>query len=305
MRTHPPEDWLSGAEMKKAEALRLLSAGKPREALNLLNRAIQQAPNYAPLFATRAQVFEHLGMERQAEGDRRHVDELQARFGEAPPEREPAAPHQPPMEAAEQQPEVPATTLPDGPRAPSRGIVGGFAGVLGAIVLLVVVSSGVILAVLSLLGQEDTVPGISRDTRPTMGASPTPAATATPEPVPNVAGSPYDLDEVQTAWTARGIGAAADTAPAGFSGFAVGPAPVRLTRAGESLELAVLVYGDPAAARQDWNLPAGGARPSPREGRSIPSHISIWWNQNTVVVVLSGSPALARDALEAFLDLSP
>lgn len=381
MQTQPPEDWLSRAEMRRAEATRLLAAGRPRDALKLLNSAIQLAPGHPPLFATRAEVFEQLGMMRQAEGDRRQAEELSARFGETAfaadeePEAEPlpeeateeeeaapieeeaapagedteaellpeeapaeveaapveaeatpieegaAAPIEPeqPIEegaAAEPAPAPAAPFRPPAPPAkttpfrrgpamarPARRPAAVIGGLLASLVVIAIAGSAVVLAVLSLFDQEDVVPGISDDGNTSAAVSPTPAASPG-APIANVEGSPFGLSEIQRGWTSRGLTAEAGDDVAGFSGFAVEPAPLTLSRGGDSVDVAVMVYRDAASTRQDWNLPAGG-RPSPAAGRSLPSHSSIWWNQNTVVVVLSGDEGLAGDAFDAYIDLAP
>lgn len=381
MQTQPPEDWLSRAEMRRAEATRLLAAGRPRDALKLLNSAIQLAPGHPPLFATRAEVFEQLGMMRQAEGDRRQAQELSARFGEAasateeefeaealpeeateeeeaapieeeaapagedteaellpeeapaeieaapveaeatPIEEEAAAPIEPeqPIEegaAAEPAPAPAAPFRPPAPPAkttpfrrgpamarPARSPAAVIGGLLASLVVIAIAGSAVVLAVLSLFDQEDVVPGISDDDNTSAAVSPTPAASPG-APIANVEGSPFGLSEIQTGWTSRGLNAEAGDDVTGFSGFAVEPAPLTLSRGGDSVDVAVMVYRDAASMRQDWNLPAG-SRPSPAAGRSLPSHSSIWWNQNSVVVVLSGDAALAGDAFDAYIDLAP
>jgi len=57
--------------------------------------------------------------------------------------------------------------------------------------------------------------------------------------------------------------------------------------------------GEPEAG---WDLAVGSA-PAPKAGRALPGHISIWWNENVVVVVRDGPPDLNADAREAFLGL--
>jgi len=137
----------------------------------------------------------------------------------------------------------------------------------------------------------------------TEGATPTSAATPSPTPgLPAVKGSPFSLSALETAWKARGMTLFSGGGAPGFGGTAVTPAAVRAQRGAESAMLAVLVYADSSVVKQDWNLSAGAA-PSPTAGRTIPAHESIWWNQNVVVVFLSGSSAVANDAKAAFLAL--
>jgi dipeptidyl aminopeptidase/acylaminoacyl peptidase len=68
------------------------------------------------------------------------------------------------------------------------------------------------------------------------------------------------------------------------------------------MELSVLVYEDLQVITEDWELTVGES-PMPKEGRAVPDHTSIWWNENIVVVVRSSVGALSSDALDAFLAL--
>jgi hypothetical protein len=131
----------------------------------------------------------------------------------------------------------------------------------------------------------------------------TPGATASPTPgLPAVNGSPFSLATLENAWKAKGMTLFSAGGAGGFSGTAVTPAVVRAQRGGESATLAVLVYPNSNVVKQDWNLSAGQA-PSPAGGRTIPGHQSVWWNQNVVVVALSGSAEVANEAKAAFLGL--
>src|SRR5204862_6588504 len=53
-----------------------MARGRLREALDVLNEAIRADPRYAESYDNRAQVFEVMGMNPQAEADRRKVEEL-------------------------------------------------------------------------------------------------------------------------------------------------------------------------------------------------------------------------------------
>jgi len=88
----------------------------------------------------------------------------------------------------------------------------------------------------------------------------------------------------------------------GCDGFLAKPFDVRLTRGGDSAALSVLVYPSRDAPNEDWNLSAG-SRPSPKSGRSVPAHDSIWWNTNVIVVARSAPGEIGRDALAAVLAL--
>ena len=57
-----------------------------REALDVLNEAIRADPRYAESYDNRAQVFEAMGMNPQAEADRRKVEELGGVRRPAPPD---------------------------------------------------------------------------------------------------------------------------------------------------------------------------------------------------------------------------
>jgi hypothetical protein len=141
---------------------------------------------------------------------------------------------------------------------------------------------------------------------PTEGPSGT-TATAGPSPsptpgLPAVNGSPFSLSTLENAWQAKGLTLFSGGGASGFSDLTLTPAAVRAERQGDTAALAVLIYPNSDALKEDWQI-SSGAAPVPQEGRSIPSHESIWWNQNAVVVLLSGSSAIAADAKEAFLAL--
>src|SRR3990172_5241909 len=96
MAYDPHDERLSEAEERLVRAERMIAAGRMRDALDLLNAAIQLAPYHSPLFATRAGVFERLGMAPQAEADRRLAEDIAARYGIERPA---------PTEAIEPEPE--------------------------------------------------------------------------------------------------------------------------------------------------------------------------------------------------------
>ena len=132
---------------------------------------------------------------------------------------------------------------------------------------------------------------------------PTTQATSSPTPgLPAVNGSPFSLSTLETAWKAKGLTLFSEGTSKGFSGQAVAPSAVRARRGAESALLAVLVYPNGDAIKQDWNLSTGAA-PSPTDGRSMPASQSVLWNQNVVVVLISGDASVAADAKAAFLGL--
>ena len=89
----------------------------------------------------------------------------------------------------------------------------------------------------------------------------------------------------------------------GLSGFGGTATDVRLTKGDDTMDLSILVYGSSEAGSEDWELTPGEA-PAAKLGRNLPEHVSTWWNENVVVVVISRSGDLGADALAGFLDLS-
>src|SRR5437870_3878476 len=211
-------------ERKNVEARRLAARGRLRDALNTLNEAIYTTPAYPHLYATRAIVFDRLGMFPQAEADRE--------------------------------------------RALNLAREGGYT--------------------------EEEVFADPEPPRP-------PPATPPPEVL---AGSPYAFSSLQNAWQAKGLTVAAGALSGGFNGFKKPAFDVNLAHTGGNASLSVLIYGSPDDPKEDWDLPSG-SRPSPKEGRSLPGHETIWWNSNVIIVVRSSSGDANNTALEAFLNASP
>ncbi len=139
---------------------------------------------------------------------------------------------------------------------------------------------------------------------PTILPTPTPELTPTAAPTPTVgtSGSPFSFGDLQEAFEARGIAVDLGDPGAGFSGFAATASDTSVVRGEDSMELSILVYEDIEVIKEDWELTVG-ASPMPKEGRALPDHISIWWNENFVVVVRSSVGAISSDALDAFLAL--
>lgn len=137
--------------------------------------------------------------------------------------------------------------------------------------------------------------------RPTGQTSPTPVTTRTATPLP--AGTDFSIEDLQRAWTARGYSVTLGGQSSGFTGFSAAPRDVRLAKASSMLELSVLRYGSREALMAEWNV----SRPQevvPVGNRSLPARLSLWWNENVIVVVRTRTGS-SSDALEAFLGLSP
>lgn len=134
---------------------------------------------------------------------------------------------------------------------------------------------------------------------PTAGGTVTGRNTGTPAAGTTVISGPLAPNNLQAAWTARGLTVGSGERPIA-AGFSVQPTSVRLTRGSDATELIVFIYPHQAALEQDWVV--GAAVPAPKEGKSAGSFTSAWWNQNVVVVVRTRSPATA-DARDAFLAL--
>ncbi len=88
----------------------------------------------------------------------------------------------------------------------------------------------------------------------------------------------------------------------GLSGFGGTATDVRLTKGDDTMDLSILVYGSSEAGNEDWELTPGEA-PTAKLGRNLPEHVSTWWNENVVVVVISRSGDIDTDVLAGFLDL--
>jgi hypothetical protein len=145
----------------------------------------------------------------------------------------------------------------------------------------------------------------AEEEEPTVTRTPQPTVEVTPSPTPGlpaVSGSPLSLTALENAWKAKSLTLFSEGAASGFSGQAVVPNAVRAQRGSASAQLAVLVYPNGNVTKQDWNLSTGSA-PSPTAGRTVPAHESVWWNQNVVVVLISGDAAIANDVKAAFLAL--
>lgn len=152
-------------------------------------------------------------------------------------------------------------------------------------------------------GQTSPTPAATRSPTAAGGAqgSLTPVITRTATPLP--AGTDFSIEDLQRAWTARGYSVTLGGQSSGFTGFSAAPREVRLAKASTMLELSVLRYGSREALMAEWNV----SRPQevvPVGNRSLPARLSLWWNENVIVVVRTRTGS-SSDALEAFLGLSP
>src|SRR6266540_3449413 len=312
-------------QRKNAEARRLAARGKLRDALDVLNDAIYAAPGYPHLYATRAIVFDRLGMYPQAEADHLRAVDLAAAHGYSEEEvfADPELPSQPARTPRRPPPlprvaiprvkvpsvETPRVTLPPpGSRAELNVILGAIAGLAALVVVLFFVAKA--------LGNSDVDLNIFdfesfQELEPSPGASPTAGVVATATPPPGtppeaaLSGNPYSYSSLEKAWQGKGMTVAVGAVNSDFSGFKVSPFDVNLSREGGTAALSLLVYQDRDAPKEDWDLPAG-SRPSPKEGRVVPAHETIWWNSNIIAVVRSTTGTdISNDALDAVLNASP
>lgn len=80
-------DPVRAAVEKNSMALRLVTEGKLAEALDSVNEAIRLAPQHAPSYLNRADIFQRFGLASQADADREFASRLAAA---APPPVQPA-----------------------------------------------------------------------------------------------------------------------------------------------------------------------------------------------------------------------
>ena len=321
-------------ERKNVEARRLAARGRLRDALNTLNEAIYTTPAYPHLYATRAIVFDRLGMFPQAEADRERALNLAREGGYTeeevfadpePPRARPAAPRPPrtPRTPPALPPvhlprvsmprvemphvEIPRVTLPPpGSRAELMVVLAAIGGLAGIVLLLFFVGralsdSDVSFNLFNFQSFQQPTPSPEGTPGPASATASPPPATPPPEVL---AGSPYAFSSLQSAWQAKGLTVAAGALSGGFNGFKKPAFDVNLAHTGGNASLSVLIYGSPDDPKEDWDLPSG-SRPSPKEGRSLPGHETIWWNSNVIIVVRSSSGDANNTALEAFLSVTP
>lgn len=316
---------------KNAEARRLAARGKLRDALNILNDAIYATPGYPHLYASRAIVFERLGMFPQAEGDRARALDLAREGGYSEEEvfAEPEPPQRP-ARAAMRPPPVPRVAVPrvaiprvpvpqvtiprvsmppPGSRAELTVVLAAIGGLAGIVLALFIIANGV--------GGSDVDLDVFdfesfREVTPSPAAS-APAvqpdgATATPPsvtpPAEALSGNPFSYSSLEKAWQGKGMTVTPGALSDGFSGFKISAFDVNLSRGGSTAALSVFVYANHDEPKEDWDLPSG-SRPTQKSGRSLPAHETIWWNSNVIVVVRSTSGDINQDALDAVINLAP
>lgn len=276
-------------------------------------------PRWAESFDNRATVFERLGMYPQAEADRRKVQELGGvQRPEPPPPPDPAAGRkrqQPRVQPAPKTASAAAQDTPGVPRYPARtagrGSGGAAARNLGTLLvgvgLLAAAGIGVYLAVNTISGAFDdddnqvAVPGEQETGTPE--ASGGVSASPTPDDDEALAGSPLSFTRFDSAWGDQGLTATPGTEAEGLSGFEATPVTVTLTRAGQTMVLAMLFYDGPGELAQDWTLSPNAA--TPKTGRTIPTGSGApWFNNNVIVVVLELNDSLKPDVFSAFVSVS-
>ena len=332
MQFRSSEDTVRYAARRNADALKQAGRGKPHKALDLLNEAILVAPNYPDSFWNRAAVFDSLGMTVQAESDRKRARELGydpdmdlesgadkpvRRKESSLPRRKSPAPKD--ESARKGLPSILSTPTALGLPSLSLGMIGkiGIAvAVLGAVAVAVVL---VFLATEDEGdgdGEQDPVASQARPTRTTQTAVPAPivtdpilptvdAPTISPEPaLLSDIGSPFTLESAQAIWEGAGIGMEVVALSDDWDDFSALAYDLELSRGVDLLMISALVYRAREDIADDWLL-VPGQRPQAREGRSLPEHDSIWYNQNVVLVIRSGSAPLRMDAFESFISLDP
>jgi hypothetical protein len=172
--------------------------------------------------------------------------------------------------------------------------------------LFIAAGAGIYLALDTLgdsLGDDDPQAGngaTTTDPAATSDGESTP--TRNPEtPEEALHGDPVSFSQMEAAWAAKGISVTTGDVNDAVTGFSTTPVDVTLSRDGETMEVAVLLYDSPSAVNEDWDL---AQSPAPKPGREIPPGSFVWYNLNAVVVVLEPNDALRGDALEAFLGIS-
>ena len=317
-------------ELRNSAARRLIGRRRFREALDVLNEAIRLDPRYAESYENRAIVFEAMGMYPQADADRRKFADLggtpkrEEPAAAAPPPTYPPIDDEPPTERGDPGPAPapggPPPSLP--PRYPAaRGrpspwgrIIRSLGVVLITIGLFVAAGIGIFIALNQLSDALDddnggvANPTATPDTSASPGETDGPDGSEAPSPTqvaPEEAleGSPLSFDQLEEAWDNDGITASPGDVAESVTGMTDTPVRVTLSRTGDAMELAVLLYDSTEERDADWDI---NARPvAPRAGRSVPAGSRIWFNRNAIVVVLQSSDSMHEDALAAFLDAVP
>ena len=129
--------------------------------------------------------------------------------------------------------------------------------------------------------------------------------SGTPGPTPLPAGSLLTMNNLQQTWTTKGLTVTTGSQSTGFTGFSIQPADVRLAKGSDILAASVLVYLSRDALMNDWDTTKPAAV-APKGVRALPTHVSVWWSENVIVVVRErSSSAIGSDALDAFFALTP
>lgn len=319
MQDDPLQDESSRIDDRLVAARDLLFRRRYRDALELINAVVLVSPSDPRAFLVRAAAFEGMDLIPQADADLDHARQLCVQQGtdfdalvdelnSPPPKRKPEGKRR---ERAERPPAP--------PRRPSRGAgAGEFAIIIGFIIFLaaaVGAGSYIVIGSLDINNGDDDGAAAANPTPTPVGATATPPAalrtaaatpTRTPAPSlpPGVDGDPYSLSSIEAAWEAEGMTVTGGSAATGFTGFSLAPTSVTVSRSGTSVDTAVFVYDDPSAPAEDWTLVVG-QRPVPKPGRTIPTHFTIYWNTNVVIVVLDDPGALGADLLDGILNMAP
>lgn len=303
MPDDPPTDPLVRASDCIEDAHGLIARGRFEDALESLNEAIAIAPDHPLAYARRAEVFDQLGLEPQAEADRQRTQHLAATVG---------YPVSPIVDGAAQ-----ISMRRSGDTSHSRRFGGASSALSGSALsafftvlfvagIVAAVIGGVMIAITAF--DDDGPPSFVSDSvtgAPTPSATATPIPTATPTPQPSLlfTGSPYSLFSVQSAWSEAGFSVTVGDVASDLSGFGAAATDVTITLEGGEIEFAVFVYPDRDAPQEDWDLVIG-QRPAPKIGRTLPDHFSVWWNANIIALVRSVA-ADSAGALDAFLNMTP
>jgi hypothetical protein len=302
------------AASRNAGANELIRRGKLREALTALNDAIYAAPDYPHSYATRARVFERLGMLPQADADRRKARELAQSGGYSEEEvfAEPPPPRRPPRRTTPRTVTTHSTTHTRRRQVhPRLPVLSETAVVLVAMAGLAATALGAYLVVGIIQDADINLNVFDFESfREETPAEPTVELTVTPSPEPTpppatppaeaLQGNPYSFSNLQSAWHAKGLNVALGYVSPTFSGFTPVPFDITLTRGESSANVYVLIYKDRNGPSQEWNL--SGA-PTPAGGRRTAPHERGWFNSNVIVLLRSGSPEVANLVKDAFLGL--
>lgn len=114
-------------------------------------------------------------------------------------------------------------------------------------------------------------------------------------------GGPISINDVQGAWSARGLTVSSEQAGP-VSGFTVTPSALRVAKGSDASSLLVFTYQNQRALEEDWNV---SGTPAPKPGKNAGTYNAVWWNQNLMVLVRARGDTSDDDARDAFLALGP